>query len=325
MTEYELQKTYLNEASKLGDYASMSKTYLANKYCDEEEAMWEAEAVGNEYAAKDHEALRSQYLSALMLRYWAKVRKWKESAKSLSYTDGDYVDMLYHSLWVAFYYKAWRYEYKAVVKHGKFIEWELDENGEKIPNNYYYLKDNSAVDKIINRCCLSMKGRKYQQENTDNRKINVNKYSTDSRQQQIGDKALLDCGCYTLDHPISGVEEIINMYLKRDKLVEALIVDSIICSNPFKTKKIKKSVMNYDENKEEKIIIEKKEFNKRELSKYLRELPEEYLMSFCDKYNVDKKKATKTLKALTPNLFGTYINKTLIEIKETPKMLECLL
>lgn len=325
MDIHELHTTYLNEAIKLGDYESMSKTYLANKYCDEEEAMWDAEAVGNEYAAKEHEALRSQYLSALMLRYWGKVYKWKEEAKSLSYTDGDYVDMLYHSLWVAFYYKAWRYEYEAVVRKGKFLEWKLDENGQKIPNDYYYLKDEKAVDKIINRCCMSMKGRKYQHENTDNRKVNVNKYSIDSKQQDIGDKALLDCGCYTSDNPVSGVDEIINMYLKRDRLVEALIVDSIIYSNPFKTKRTKKIVMNHDEHIEEKVIVEKQEFSKRDLSKYLRTLPEEDLAVFCARYAVDKEKITKKLNSLDPNLFGTYIDKTLIEIKETPKMLQCLL
>ena len=55
----DMYKDFVNAASGLGDYQAISKTDLANGYCDADEA--------------NDEIKRSQYFAALMLRYWYKI------------------------------------------------------------------------------------------------------------------------------------------------------------------------------------------------------------------------------------------------------------
>ena len=326
MTLYELQLKYMQEASMLGDYKNMSKTYLANQYCDNEEAMWEA-TNGDE--REFYDAMRGRYLSALMLRYWFKAVNWKNGdASSLNYTDEDYVDMLYQALWVAFYYKQWRYEYKADVKEGKFIDWKYDEEGNKIPNPYYYKNDNSAVDKIINRCCLSMRGREYQKMNKDVRKANVLLYSIDAQQEEIGDHALENCNCISEPEIRDGVRDIVDLYLERNDYIEAIVVDGIVNYDCDKKEKSTKTFTTYDEegNKIEKqLTITTSSFNMRKLAKHLREFNNEDLNMFCERYDiVDKEPFVNKLKKLKSSSINRYIKKTLVEIKQNKEMLNCL-
>ena len=130
MNIQEMQKLFMQDAQKLGDYQLMSKTELANGYCDAEEAAVAARAQGNEALAALYEDTRSQYYSALMLRYWYKIFEWAQNSSSLHLELTDFVDWLSDSLYVAFYYRLWRYEFEATVKYGKFIDWKYDENGE---------------------------------------------------------------------------------------------------------------------------------------------------------------------------------------------------
>ena len=90
----EIQKSFMFHASLLGDYEGMTKSQLANGYCDAEEA-------GNE-------ALRSSYYAALMLRYWYRIFEWERSSKSLQLELEDFVIWLDDCLRDALYYRSWR-------------------------------------------------------------------------------------------------------------------------------------------------------------------------------------------------------------------------
>lgn len=320
MTLNELKRTYMQEASTLGDYESMSKTYLANKYCDEEEAMWASS--GDE--ARMHDVMRGKYLAALMVRYWSKVMAWKTNeAASLNQGDEEYASMLYNALWVAFYYRQWRYEWKAKVRHGKFEEWVLDEKGEKIPNPYYYLRDDTAVDKIIKRCCISVRGKEYQAANKDVRRANVLLYSIDAQKQEFGDTAMRFIGAYK-EEESDGVKDLVNAYIKRNKWVEALIVDSIVQENPFKIKKEKRTIFT-EENGYENQVFDQLTFDQRALAKHLREIDAESLKNFCCKYDIlDEVKVKEAVKKLKPTTINTFIKKTLTEIKHDEKLLSCI-
>ena len=326
MTLYEIQKNYTQEASLLGDYQNMSKTYLANQYCDCEEAMWAA----NDKSEHDfYDAMRGRYLSALMLRYWYKAVNWKNGdASSLNYSDEDYANMLYMSLWVAFYYKQWRYEYKAEVKDGKFIDWKYDEEGNRIPNPYYYVNDDTAVDKIINRCCMSWRGREYQKMNKDVRKANVLLYSLDAQQENVGDCALESCGCFSEPEIRDGTRDIVDLYLKRNDYIEALVIDGIVHNDVFKVEKNIKDNIYYDEDGNEQkneVTINHSIFDKRKLAKHLRELTDNDLTVFCERYDIiDKEPLMSKFKKLTGTKINQYIDKTLIEIKQNKEMLSCL-
>lgn len=327
----EMQNLFTQDAQKLGDYQLMSKTELANGYCDAEEAAALARAQGNEALAVLYEDTRSQYYSALMLRYWYKIFEWAQNSASLHLELTDFVDWLSDSLYVAFYYRTWRYEFEAIVKYGKFIDWKYDDNGERIPNKYYYITDPNAPDKIINRCCGSMRGRVYQYHNKDKRKAGVQTYSLDQMVEDGGDSALDYAGCYTESGGHNGVYYLITELLSRGEGIEALIVDGIANYETYKTKKVTTYETDIDEETgeevTEKYVRTVSNFDPRKLVKHLTHINDQFIGQFCVNYSITLATGQsiydKLKKTSNPKLYK-YIEKTLIEIKQTPALLECL-
>ena len=90
----DVYKSYIESASALGNYQALSKTELANGYCDADES-------GNEEK-------RDQYFSALMLRYWFKVFKLIESSKSARLEADDFATWLSEALLLGLKYRKWR-------------------------------------------------------------------------------------------------------------------------------------------------------------------------------------------------------------------------
>lgn len=321
----ELHKAFEIDAAGLGDHKLMTKTQLANGYCDADEAAEAARADGNMKLAEAKEILRSKYFSALMLRYWYKIFEWATNSSSLHLELSDFVEWLSQSLYVAFYYRMWRYEYKAVVKEGRFIEWQVDENGDRIANPYY--NDPDAPDKIINRCCGSMRGRQYQFYNHDKRKAGVQTYSIDAMVEDTGDAALnyTDCTDCGVDDN-EGIKCLIATLLKRHEFIEALIVDGIAHHNTYKTVKTKTKITD-EANVEHTVTHSSDKFDPRKLVKHLNSINQNFLQQFCDIYSVDKENIDpmySKLKETANNSFYRYIKKTLIEIKSNPKLLSCL-
>ena len=277
--------------------------------------------------------LRSAYYSALMLRYWYKIFEWQKNSYTLNLDPTDFVDWLSDSLYVAFYYRMWRYEYQAIVKEGKFIEYKLDKNGNKIPNSYYYITDPNAPDKIINRCCGSMRGRVFQFHNKDKRKIDTQTYSLDSMIDEEGDYAINYSGAYTEDNrPYThGAYSLVQMLLDRGETLEALIVDSIAYQDTFK--KQKTTITNKEINNETGEEIKIKDvavynmFDPRKLVKHLNTVGEEFIYLFCQNYQITNtigNTLLANLKSLSNVKLYKIIEKTLSEIKQTPEMVECI-
>lgn len=310
----ELQKIYMECADKIGDYKAMSKTELANGYCDADEAMIIAEQAGDVVTAEKYENMRSGYFAALMLRYWYKIFDWAKNSASLHLELEDFADWLVDSLNVAFYYRTWRYEYQAIVKHGKFIDWKYDENGERILNKYYYVIDPVAPDRIINRCCFSMRGRVYQFNNHDKRTLNVQSASLDKITEDIGDAAesYLDEENYSYIPEESGASILVKMMLQRDEGIEALILDGIAHQDAFKL------------NEEKSTSI----FDARKLVKHLNSVDDIFMYDFCNMYELNEQEGNKLLSKLkSTNKQKLYklIEKTKIEVAQTPELVACLL
>lgn len=330
----EMQKAFQHDAEQLGDYQLMSKTELANGYCDAEEAARRARAEGDEAAAEMYETIRSQYYSALMLRYWYKIFEWAQTSSSLHLELTDFVDWLSDSLYVAFYYRTWRWEYEAVVRHGIFEEWKRDEAGNLIPNKYYWRTDPNAPDKMINRCCGSMRGRVYQYHNKDKRKASVQTYSLDQMVEDAGDSAVEFAGCY-VDAPSDtqrGAYILITELLHRDEGIEALIIDGIANYETYKTKKVTYSVKEVDEESgeevESKYVETTSAFDSRKLVKHLTHINQDFMRQFCINYSIPLATGNAIyikLKNLSNPKLYRYIEKTLIEVKQTPQLLDCLI
>lgn len=330
----DIQNSFKAEAAGLGDYDIMTKTELANGYCDAEEQAIAAAEAGNLALAEKLETKRSQYYAALMLRYWYKIFEWIQNSASLHLDSTEFVNWLSDSLYVAFYYRTWRYEYEAVVKHGKFEDWKYDENGERIPNQYYWRLDPNAPDKMINRCCGSMRGRVYQYYNKDKRRTAVQAASLNAMIEDAGDTAVEVCGCYVeVDSKFeSGVYALVNEFLKRGQGVEALIIDGIANYQTYKSYKEKCQIKALDEDSgkliDKTISVPVSEFDSRKLVKHLNTITQTFMRDFSMIYSIsieDAESIYEKLKGMSnPKLYNC-IKKTLIEVKETPKLLSCLI
>ena len=318
----ELQNTFKLEASGLGDYNLLTKTELANGYCDAEEA--------------GDEVKRSQYWAALMLRYWYKIYEWIQNSKSCKLQPADFVEWLHNSLYDAFYYRAWRWEYEAVVQHGKFIEWKLDDNGNKIPNEHYWKVDPNAPDKSINYFIGARRGKEYQALNKQKRKANALTYSLDAHLEDTGDYALEKAGAVEEPEYNSGIHYAVCKYLNQDRTIEALILDGIACQDSLK--EIKKSHYEIDEevNEETGEIKQVKEkiytydyvFDPRKLVKHLNTINKSFMENyFSIEYDIPLSMCEKILtklKGLNNSKLYNYIKKTLINLREDSDVMECL-
>lgn len=326
----ELQQAFQKDASLLGDYQQLDKTQLANGYCDAEEAMWKAQEEGDEVEEATQKALRSAYNSALMLRYWYKIYEWQSNSVTLNLTLEDFVEWLRKGIWVALYYKVWRWEYKATCKHGKFIEWVLDENGEKIPNKYYWQVDYNAPDKMIHGCFKSIRGREFQYHNKHKRCVNTQAYSLDTMIEDTGDEAVEFANCTTDDGLTTsdGTKYIVETLLKRQEGIEALIIDGIANRDSFKvdSEKTTEMVWNDDNEMEEEVELKKEisSFNPRKLVAHLSSIDENFMKDFCSLYALNKEDGNTLFAKLkaTPN-YKLYeiIKKTLFELKNDSKLL----
>lgn len=330
----DIQNSFKLEAAGLGDYNLMTKTDLANGYCDAEEAAIVARAAGDTTLADQLEKKRSEYYAALMLRYWYKIFEWIRNSSSLQLDPCEFVSWLSDSLYVAFYYRMWRYEYEAIVKHGKFESWKYDENGDRIPNQYYWELDPNAPDKIINRCCASMRGRVYQYHNKDKRRTDIQASSLDSMIDESGDSAIESCGCYNgVDiHIESGTYALVSEFLKRDQGIEALIIDGIANYKTYKAHKERTKIKVRDEETnellEKTIKVSVAEFDARSLVRHLAGISQKFMRQFSETYSISTEAADNIygkLKGMSNPKLYKCIKKTLIEVKETPKLLSCLM
>lgn len=266
-------KSFVLDASRLGDYQSMTKTELANGYCDADD--------------RHDDIKRSQYFSALMLRYWYKVGELYESSSSLSkamsFEIEDYISLVAESLSIGLSYRRWR-----------------------DPKNKLY-NDPNGPDKVFQRCFLSTRQRYYTYSNKQKR--NKNAYLA----QIVGDSETFSSNVVSesvvfenLDvdrhssATLSLVEGITQHLIDRNKLLEAITVDCIAYSDSFINKKLN--------NKTTAVFSQKK------LASILASLNDKYEDYFCNTYFVDKEELSKVITKLSTISYTTlerYIKNTL--------------
>lgn len=322
MALQDIQSFLKRDAELLKDYQLMGKTELANGYCDADEAEAKARQDGDVAQEQAQCKLKSHYFSALMLRYWYKIFEWMNNSSSLLIEQEEYVDWLSESLLIAFRYRVWRYPYKMKFgKHSHEVEdYAYDENGEKIPNPYYYETDPCAPDRVFNRCIFSARGRAYQYANMQKRKDGVHRMSLDSMVKDAGDFATATANAFVVEEPLSPVAELIKAFVKKGEIIEAFIIDGIAYADAFKEPK-----------KSTGEVTTNSMFDPRKLVKHLNNIDNAYIKDFCKVYGLDAKtllddKSDKTtFQKMNNNKIYKCIEKTLCEIKQTPELLGCLM
>lgn len=318
----EIQLSLIKCASELGDYQSMSKLELANGYC-------EADEKGDEHS-------RSRYWAALLLRYWYKIFEWAENSRSCKLQLEDFVDWLNNSLLDAFYYRSWWWEYECVVREGKFVEYKLDANGNKILNQHYWKIDPNAADKSINYFCAARRGKEYQALNKHKRKTNVLTYSLDATRDDVGDYALEKAGAFTNPDHSHFIQYIVCKFLNQGRTIEALILDGIANQDSFKQTRTShyQTEEEVDEDTGEITVTKEKvyeydsKFDPRKLVKHLNTINQEFMHNyFSVEYDVPFSECDtilNKLKTLNNAKLYNYIKKTLENVKQDKEIISCL-
>ena len=289
----EIKKTYAYSASAvLGDYLLLSRTELANGYCDADES-------GNYQ-------LRDAYFAALVLRYWYKIYEWKSNSASLGLPIETFVEWLEDSLLIALKYRAWR-----------------------IPGNSLY-NDPNGPDKAINRSCFSTRGREYQCANKDKRKSNTQTISMESIVDDNG-KPVEYLGSKPA-REVDGAKELVEIFLGNNKLLEALIVDGVAYQDSFKTTKVsikQEGINSQGQTVMKRYSKETDMFDMRKLVKHLSTIDTNFIRDyFCSTYFISPEKGEEILSRVSemsnPKWYKC-IQKTFLEIKGDKKLLSCLM
>ena len=212
------------------------------------------------------EHLKDLYISGLILRHWDKVKKLALTCPNIDLRGEEFVD------WV----------YEAIMYACKYRKWQKDER--------------VNAQQCINQCIETIRKQHYYNYNLDKSRAN---YNTVSFETPVGDesakgnqKTLLDTitdenaekAAQMLDST-SAARQIIQTFINKNKIVEAIIMDIIAFGDTNKvTKHIKQGV---DENGEEiKYTTYTREFWKFKAVQILSNLSDDYQRYFSDNYLV---------------------------------------
>lgn len=267
-------------------YEEYSIDELANAYCD---------AVDT-----NNKELKDIYISALILRFWFNIDKmYRSNTVAPSLDREDFFWWLYDAIEYACKYRGWR-------------------NTEK----------NLNAQQCINKCIETIKLQKYYNLRLDKRKavnycvsledpVTVGDTSDDA--QTVADK--LEAEESFDDHSSDDVMMLVQSYINRNKIIEAIIIDSIAFNDV--NRHYKKTIKTKNSAGEDyKYVEHSSEFWSYKLVKTINELSSsaEYGAAFARQYNISDLKLTACLEALrNMNNQKIYrsIDRTLSELRAT--------
>jgi hypothetical protein len=212
------------------------------------------------------EHLKNLYISGLILRHWDKVKKLAESCPNIGIHGEEFVD------WV----------YEAIMYACKYRKWQTDPS--------------VNAQQCINQCIETIRKQHYYEYNLDKHSANYNTVSLDT---PIGDESdngvqrtLGDTICDEQAEAETNMTEgniaakhLIQSFINKDRLVEAIILDIIAFGDTQKVTKVVKK--GFDENGDSyKYTSYTHEFWKFKAIQILSNLPDEYKEYFMETYIV---------------------------------------
>lgn len=251
-------------------------TDLANAYC---------KAVD-----ENDEVKKSQYISALMIRYWHMVAVLYEQSKSTRLDVEDITSWLYEAFAKAFEYRSWQNPENAVGK------------------------DPKGAEKVINRCIYSVRKAWYIEFNRNRTKVNFKLYSLDANPEDLSaegkvqhrsniEKSYLDIIPFNETY-VEGGRDLVQKYINAGRIRYAIILDHIMYQDSMISTSRQVNTGEVDEEGAPIFINKYKyKFSAAKLSKALLGLnkPEQYTKYknyFLDVYNIDGEKFDKAAKYL---------------------------
>lgn len=234
-------------------YEDYSIDELANAYCD---------AVDNE-----NDALKDIYISALVLRFWHKIDKmYKANSVAPSLEHEDFFWWLYEAIEYACKYRGWRDETK-----------------------------NLNAQQCINQCIETIKLQKYynlrlQKNKTVNFTVSMDTpIGSDSSDKAMTVGDMLEAEETWDDHSADDVMLLVQNYINRDKIIEAILIDNIAFND---VQRWFKQTIKTESGKYTEISSE---FWPYRLIQIVSKLPEEYKQEFLSKYRISEEKLDAVL------------------------------
>ena len=259
-------------------YEQYSIDELANAYCD---------AVDN-----GNEALKDIYISALVLRFWYTIDKMYTSntvAPSLEHED--FFWWLYEAIEYACKYRGWRDTTKKL-----------------------------NAQQCINKCIETIKLQKYYNLRLDKNKTVNFTVSMDAPIGGDGDDAsktimdMLESEETWDDHSKDDVIMLVQNYINRDKIIEAILIDNIAFND---VQRYYKKTVKTDTGKYTEVSSE---FWAYQLVKIVSKLPESYKWEFLSKYKIAEEKLDSVLayvdKANNQRIYKL-LDRTLSDLRAT--------
>jgi uncharacterized protein YktA (UPF0223 family) len=261
-------------------YETYSIDELADAYCD---------AVDT-----DNATLKDIYISALILRFWSKIDKMYKAntvAPCLEYED--FYEWLYEAIEYACKYRGW-----------------------KDPSK------NLNAQQCINKCLETIKLQKYYNLRLDKNKTVNHCCSMDAPIVDGGDDAktlgeTLEAEETFDDHSSDAVQMLVQSYINRNKVIEAILIDTIAFNDVqkhfkrvVKTQNAEGEAVRYTEHSSE--------FWPYKLVQIVSKLPATYKKTFMERYNISEEKLSAVLgvisKANNQKLYR-YLKDCLAELR----------
>jgi hypothetical protein len=259
-------------------YEQYSIDELADAYCDAVDS--------NDTVLKDI------YISALILRFWYTIDKmYKANKVAPSLEHEDFFEWLYEAIEYACKYRGWRDPSK-----------------------------NLNAQQCINKCIDTIKLQKYYDLRLDKRKAVNHSCSMetplgDDSGKTIGD--MLEAEEYVDDHSSDDAILLVQSYINRNKIIEAILLDNIAFNDVQKHSKKTIKTVNPD-GETTKYVEHSSEFWPYRLIQIVSKLPATYKNSFMSRYNISEDKLVAILevidKANNQKLYR-YLDKTLAELR----------
>jgi hypothetical protein len=234
-------------------YESYSIDELADAYCDAVDS-------GNE-------TLKDIYISALVLRFWHKIDKmYKSNTVAPCLEHEDFFWWLYEAIEYACHYRGWR-------------------DADKKLN----------AQQCINKCIETIKLQKYYNLRLDkNKTVNYTVSmdapvggDSDDKAMTIGD--MLEAEETWDDHSRDDVMILVQNYINRDKIVEAILIDNIAFND---VQRYYKQTVKTETGKYTDVSSE---FHPYRLVQIVSKLPKEYKYEFMHKYKISEEKLDAVL------------------------------
>ena len=279
----ETKKDLTAQARKLlKPYEQYSIDELANAYC---------EAVDS-----NDETLKNIYISALILRFWYTIDKmYKANTVAPSLEHEDFFWWLYEAIEYACKYRGWKDPDKKL-----------------------------NAQQCINKCIDTIKLQKYYDLRLDKRKVVNHCCSLEAPIGDDGDNSsktigeVLEAEGVSDDYAINDdVILLVQSYINRDKIIEAILLDNIAFNDvqkhfkkTIKTTNLDGEVIKYTEHSSE--------FWPYRLIQIVSKLPATYKSYFLNRYNISEEKLTAILdvidRANNQKLYR-YLDRTLAELR----------